>query len=68
MVSASESSPVTLWHTGGLLIWNFVTVIPKPSASDSEGLVIGWPAQSPDMTKLGELAKEIKAKIDAADG
>ncbi|MBW0469770.1 hypothetical protein O181_009485 [Austropuccinia psidii MF-1] len=27
-------------------------VIPKPTASDSEGLVIGWPCQKPDMESL----------------
>ncbi|KAG0344576.1 Adenosine 5'-monophosphoramidase [Podila humilis] len=34
-------------------------VIPKPSLSDNEGLVIGWPATSPSGDKLEELRKKI---------
>ncbi|KAG0144587.1 hypothetical protein CROQUDRAFT_659780 [Cronartium quercuum f. sp. fusiforme G11] len=41
-------------------------IIPKPAATDEEGLVIGWPMKSADMGKLGELAKEVKAKLDEA--
>ncbi|RJE23578.1 HIT family protein 1 [Aspergillus sclerotialis] len=38
-------------------------MIPKPSQSDSEGLVIGWPAQATDMDKLKALHEELKAKM-----
>ncbi|EGG01326.1 uncharacterized protein MELLADRAFT_57429 [Melampsora larici-populina 98AG31] len=42
-------------------------IIPKPAPSDESGLVIGWPAKSPDMGQLGEYAKTIKEKIDSAN-
>ena len=38
-------------------------MIPKPSASDKEGLVIGWPAHATDMDKLKALHEELKAKM-----
>jgi diadenosine tetraphosphate (Ap4A) HIT family hydrolase len=38
-------------------------VIPKPSATDSEGLVIGWPAQSTDKEELARLHEELKGKL-----
>ncbi|KZO96901.1 HIT-like protein [Calocera viscosa TUFC12733] len=38
-------------------------VIPKPSESDSEGLVIGWPQSKPSMDELKALAEEIKGKL-----
>ncbi|GAA6004092.1 hypothetical protein JCM10207_002422 [Rhodosporidiobolus poonsookiae] len=38
-------------------------VIPKPSDSDKEGLVIGWPTQQVDKDELKKLADEIVAKL-----
>ncbi|KAG8758433.1 Adenosine 5'-monophosphoramidase [Ceratobasidium sp. 428] len=38
-------------------------VIPKPSATDSEGLVIGWPQQQLAKEDLQKLFEEIKAKL-----
>jgi len=38
-------------------------VIPKPSASDAEGLVIGWPQHKADMEELKKLHAEIKGKL-----
>ena len=38
-------------------------VIPKPSESDTEGLVIGWPAQKPSQDELKELHKTLLAKL-----
>lgn len=40
-----------------------LAVIPKPSDSDKEGLVIGWPAQQADMAELKQLHEEIKGKL-----
>ncbi|KAF8752450.1 HIT domain [Rhizoctonia solani] len=38
-------------------------VIPKPSASDDEGLVIGWPTQEVKQAELQKLFEEIKGKL-----
>ncbi|PIL35049.1 hypothetical protein GSI_02836 [Ganoderma sinense ZZ0214-1] len=38
-------------------------VIPKPAASDSEGLVIGWPTQKPSMDDLKALHDELVKKL-----
>ncbi|CCM00992.1 uncharacterized protein FIBRA_03040 [Fibroporia radiculosa] len=38
-------------------------VIPKPSATDAEGLVIGWPQQKVGMDALAKLHEEIKGKL-----
>jgi diadenosine tetraphosphate (Ap4A) HIT family hydrolase len=38
-------------------------IIPKPSESDSEGLVVGWPAQKPSMEDLKALQEELKGKL-----
>ncbi|GAA6030440.1 hypothetical protein JCM8097_009109 [Rhodosporidiobolus ruineniae] len=38
-------------------------MIPKPSDSDKEGLVIGWPTQKADMDELKKLQEEIKGKL-----
>ncbi|KAH9919287.1 HIT-like protein [Fomitopsis serialis] len=38
-------------------------VIPKPSATDTEGLVIGWPQQKLSMDELSKLHEEIKGKL-----
>ena len=38
-------------------------VIPKPSASDSEGLVIGWPTKPADHDDLKKLHEELVAKL-----
>jgi len=38
-------------------------VIPKPAASDTEGLVIGWPQHKPTMDELKALAEELKSKL-----
>ncbi|PLW11628.1 hypothetical protein PCASD_23057 [Puccinia coronata f. sp. avenae] len=40
-------------------------IIPKPSATNSEGLVITWPAKKADMKALEQKAKELKAKFDS---
>ena len=37
--------------------------IPKPEASDNEGLVIGWPTKSPPKEELQKLFEEIKSKL-----
>lgn len=38
-------------------------VIPKPAATDEEGLVIGWPAKSDVMEEVKKYHEEILAKI-----
>jgi diadenosine tetraphosphate (Ap4A) HIT family hydrolase len=38
-------------------------VIPKPSESDEEGLVVGWPAKKADMDALKALHKEVTGKL-----
>jgi len=38
-------------------------IIPKPSATDSEGLVIGWPQQKLAMEELSKIHEEIKGKL-----
>ena len=38
-------------------------VIPKPSPSDDEGLVIGWPTKNPGKDELAALLEEIKGKL-----
>ncbi|CAE6447082.1 unnamed protein product [Rhizoctonia solani] len=38
-------------------------VIPKPSASDNEGLVIGWPTKPADQTELQKLLDEMKSRL-----
>jgi hypothetical protein len=38
-------------------------VIPKPSNSDKEGLVIGWPAQQANMDELKKYWEEVKGKL-----
>ncbi|KAK7689953.1 Adenosine 5'-monophosphoramidase [Cerrena zonata] len=38
-------------------------VIPKPSATDEEGLVIGWPAQKADMDDLKKFHQEVLSKL-----
>ncbi|KAI0299711.1 HIT-like domain-containing protein [Multifurca ochricompacta] len=38
-------------------------VIPKPSKSDEEGLVIGWPQQSPSTDELAVVYAELKGKL-----
>ncbi|KAI0642911.1 HIT-like protein [Trametes meyenii] len=38
-------------------------VIPKPSATDEEGLVVGWPAQKPSMDELKKLHEELVSKL-----
>ncbi|KAJ1654687.1 Adenosine 5'-monophosphoramidase [Dispira simplex] len=37
--------------------------IPKPSASDKEGLGIGWPAQTVEKDELQKIYEEIKRKL-----
>ncbi|KAJ1968839.1 Adenosine 5'-monophosphoramidase [Dispira parvispora] len=37
--------------------------IPKPSASDSEGLGVGWPAQAMDKDELEKIYEEYKQKL-----
>lgn len=39
-------------------------VIPKPSASDEEGLVIGWPAKTTAKEELGKILEEMKGRLD----
>jgi diadenosine tetraphosphate (Ap4A) HIT family hydrolase len=38
-------------------------VIPKPSESDKEGLVIGWPTQEPSKEELTKLREELNGKL-----
>lgn len=38
-------------------------VIPKPSASDTEGLVVGWPQQKVAIEELAKIHEEIKGKL-----
>ncbi|KAF8585013.1 HIT-like protein, partial [Ramaria rubella] len=38
-------------------------IIPKPSASDTEGLVVGWPQQKLGMDELKKLQEEIKSRL-----
>ncbi|KAI0036294.1 HIT-like protein [Vararia minispora EC-137] len=38
-------------------------VIPKPSLTDDEGLVVGWPAKKADMDELKALHEELKGKL-----
>lgn len=38
-------------------------VIPKPSASDEEGLVVGWPAKTIPKDEMEKLYEEIKGKL-----
>jgi len=38
-------------------------VIPKPSASDAEGLVIGWPQQKVEMKDLAQQLEDLKTKL-----
>ncbi|CDO72234.1 hypothetical protein BN946_scf184970.g86 [Trametes cinnabarina] len=38
-------------------------VIPKPAATDSEGLVVGWPAKKPSMDELKQLHAELITKL-----
>lgn len=38
-------------------------VIPKPSDTDKEGLVIGWPQQKLSMDELTKLHEELKGKL-----
>ncbi|KAL8287253.1 hypothetical protein RQP46_003705 [Phenoliferia psychrophenolica] len=38
-------------------------MIPKPSESDDQGLVIGWPTKPGDMAALKAYAEEIKGKL-----
>ena len=38
-------------------------VIPKPSDSDKEGLVIGWPQQTLEKEELQKAYEELKSKL-----
>ncbi|KAI0056301.1 HIT-like protein [Artomyces pyxidatus] len=38
-------------------------VIPKPYASDAEGLVVGWPTQELPKEELAKLHEELKGKL-----
>ncbi|SDA01415.1 BZ3500_MvSof-1268-A1-R1_Chr10-1g02643 [Microbotryum saponariae] len=38
-------------------------MIPKPSASDEQGLVVGWPTKPADMAELKAYCEEIKNKL-----
>ncbi|KII91029.1 hypothetical protein PLICRDRAFT_174364 [Plicaturopsis crispa FD-325 SS-3] len=38
-------------------------IIPKPAASDEEGLVVGWPAKKPSKEELAELLAEVKGRL-----
>jgi diadenosine tetraphosphate (Ap4A) HIT family hydrolase len=42
-------------------------VIPKPSASAEEGLVIGWPAKPMDKEELQKIFDELKEKLGAPE-
>jgi diadenosine tetraphosphate (Ap4A) HIT family hydrolase len=38
-------------------------VIPKPSDSDKEGLVVGWPQTEPEKDELAAIHSELLAKL-----
>ncbi|GBE85443.1 Hit family protein [Sparassis crispa] len=38
-------------------------IIPKPSVSDDDGLVIGWPSKKADMEELKKLHEELRNKL-----
>ncbi|CAE6452338.1 unnamed protein product [Rhizoctonia solani] len=38
-------------------------VIPKPSATDTEGLVVGWPQKPADLAELDKLLEDMKGKL-----
>ena len=38
-------------------------VIPKPSDSDKEGLVVGWPQTEPSKDELAAIHSELLAKL-----
>jgi len=38
-------------------------VIPKPSAGDAEGLVIGWPQQKVELSDLAKELEDIKGRL-----
>jgi diadenosine tetraphosphate (Ap4A) HIT family hydrolase len=38
-------------------------VIPKPSGSDKEGLVVGWPQTEPSKDELAAIHAELQAKL-----
>jgi diadenosine tetraphosphate (Ap4A) HIT family hydrolase len=38
-------------------------VIPKPTASDEEGLVVGWPAKATPKDELTKFYEELKGKL-----
>jgi diadenosine tetraphosphate (Ap4A) HIT family hydrolase len=38
-------------------------VIPKPSDSEEEGLVVGWPHKTPDKEELAAVQAELVAKL-----
>ena len=38
-------------------------VIPKPSESQEEGLVVGWPAKPMDKEELAKVFEDLKAKL-----
>lgn len=38
-------------------------VIPKPSASDNDGLVIGWPAKDANKDELKTFWEDLKGKL-----
>ncbi|KAI0917635.1 Adenosine 5'-monophosphoramidase [Taiwanofungus camphoratus] len=38
-------------------------MIPKPSATDTEGLVVGWPQQKIAMDELARLHEELRGKL-----
>lgn len=40
-----------------------MAVIPKPSATDKEGLVIGWPTQEADKGELAKMAEAAREKL-----
>jgi diadenosine tetraphosphate (Ap4A) HIT family hydrolase len=39
-------------------------VINKPTASDEEGLVVGWPTKPADKGELGKIVEEIKTRLE----
>jgi len=38
-------------------------VIPKPSDSEEEGLVVGWPHKTPEKEELAAVQAELLAKL-----
>ncbi|KAF4121605.1 HIT domain [Geosmithia morbida] len=61
IVNASGATDYNILQNNGSIAHQVVPHIPKPN--ETEGLIVGWPSQSPDMEKLKALSEEIKSKM-----